>query len=165
MCWAGKLCALKDVAGPAIGLVPPELYGPVVESSSAPAAGGSPLLKYPPAYLSSESPLDLQVLSWNNFLVFEKLQALWMIYGIMGSYKSFSTAKCNHVTVCITLCVSFAWPHLCQCWIAELWSNGCMESVAEIAPDSQAREGDFPRFSWFSKNYHCLYKQRHQNLN
>lgn len=63
MYWAGKLCAVKDVSGPAIGFVPPELYSPVVESSLARAVGRSPLMKYPPVYLSTESPLDLQVMS------------------------------------------------------------------------------------------------------
>lgn len=77
---------------------------------------------------------------WNLFLVFEKLQTLYMIYGIMWSYKSSATAKCND-TVCIIICVIFSWPHLCQRWIAERLSNGCSENMTDITPGSLPMEG------------------------
>lgn len=102
--------------------------------------------------------------SWNLLLVLEKIQALWMIYGIMWSYKSSATAKCNNDNVCIIICVSFAWPHLCQCWIVEGLSNGCTESVTEITPGSLASEGDYPSFSWSPGNYQDSYKQSHQSF-
>ena len=90
--------------------------------------------------------------SWNLFLAFEKLQALCMIYGIMWSYKSSATPKCNKDTVCIIICFSFAWPHLCQCWIAECLSNSCVERVTEKTPGSLAMEGDCPNFSLLQNN-------------
>lgn len=135
MCWVSKLLSLEDIASP---------------------DGGTSTVIWPhgrrqlPTRGRREGSAEVhtccfthQVLwlckccSWNLFLEFEKLQALCVIYGIMWSYKSSATAKCNNDTLCLTICVSFAWPHLCWCRIAEGLSNGCTESMTEITPASQ----------------------------
>lgn len=156
-CCASKLQTLEDIASPAFLLVPPKLYGPVADSWQE---GG--LLKYLPSTLFTGSPWDLQVHRWNLFLVFEKLQPLWMIYGITWSYKSCATAKCNNGFVCIIICVSFAWPHLCQCWITKRLCNSWAVWRARLKwhqpPRLQkgtvlAAEGNCPSFSRFLRNY------------